>query len=201
MQISAITEKCIAIYSSVSITYHGKKGAYTHVLRVSEDSKTIFWETWCVSEKIVCELVPPITEKLISPHMSLKRPVTFLVDEITFKVTVITSSVANITFVVSKWPKSPLVVAKIIFKEAVIISSVATITFVVAKITFAVTETTFKVATMISSVAKIIFVVAEITFLVANVSLLAANITFLVPEIIVKEALLFFQWPRSLYSG
>ena len=52
--------------------------------------------------------------------------ITFVVAEITFKVTVIPSSVANITFVV----------VEVTFKVAGITSSVAKINFVVAEITF-----------------------------------------------------------------
>ena len=52
--------------------------------------------------------------------------ISFVVTKITFKVTVITSSVGKVTYVV----------AEITFKDAAITSLVAKVTFLVAKITF-----------------------------------------------------------------
>ena len=62
----------------------------------------------------------------VADNSLLLTKITIAMAEITFKVAVITSSVAKITFVV----------AEITFKVAMITSSVAKITFVVAVITF-----------------------------------------------------------------
>ena len=82
------------------------------------------------------------------------------------KVTVVTSSVAYITFV-----------------EAEITFKIVVITSLVAKITFLVAEISFKVTVIASSVANITFVVAEITFKVVAITSLVAKITFVVAEI------------------
>ena len=99
---------------------------------------------------------------------------------ITFKMSVITSSLAKINFVVPentfKVAAITFSVAKITFVLAEIVCKIAAITSSVAN-TSTVTEIPFNVAVITSSEVKITFVVAEITFQVSVMTYSVVNIT------------------------
>ena len=72
MQISAATtEKFRSIYSR---SRH-KKGVCTHVLMAGKESIIISELSWCVAEKNTMQISAVITEKSISLHMLLNRPI------------------------------------------------------------------------------------------------------------------------------
>ena len=102
----------------------------------------------------------------------------FVVAEVTFKVAVMTSSVAKFSLFVAK---ITFVVAEITFNMAVMTSSVPKFSSFVAKVTFVGAQITFEVASVAD--IKIAYVVAEIIIKDDVITFVVDEITFTVASV------------------